>query len=422
VFFICAITLFLAATCVAQKPKIKVVNASSDHPLWRVDLQSLGYPPNNPDLQRSRNFANFDTISFVAENIVAATFITREFVPDLQRRDDPNHLLPYRLHAIFFDATTGKVVHALDWPTETPSAGIFPRAAGGFVLLTSDRIVSYSDSWAQIKALPYSELTSPGTSVDGIAESPTNKSVVIQFLRGNTALCLIVRTDSLESSPTPCGTLDVFTASDNGIVAPEKLPGAGPFREGGRMQGAYVQYGVTMPDAPAGTPVQVLSPDQASTIRTECNACVGMAQFINNDTMAIYAPTYVSLVDRTGKVGFTQHFYLEYKWIDEFGRPVRASADGQRFAIASNMPPDLVNKQHVLGLHMSTGDIPAEFPLDIEVYDLPAAQWIYTLQINADHFQKLWGFALSPSGQKLALDSGGVIYAFALPPSTTTAK
>jgi len=120
-------------------------------------------------------------------------------------------------------------------------------------------------------------------------------------------------------------------------------------------------------------------------------------------------------MERGGKIRFTQTFDVASKWIDEFGRPVRASVNGQRFAVASNALHLRDVKDESFAIHVSTGDIPAEFPLDVQVYDLLAAQWIYTLQINAEHLHQIWGLALSPNGNNLAIDSGGVIHVFALP-------
>jgi hypothetical protein len=431
VFMMCA--LFFAATSTAQQPKIKEVHASSDHPLWRGDLKSQGYPANDDELQRRRGFANFDTISFVSDTTVAATFVTRENIPDLQRREDPNHIRPYRLHAIFLDASTGKVLHALDWPIDDPNAGIFPRHDGGFVLVTAEKIASYSADWAQLKEVRFSGLHPATATVGGIAESPSTKSLVIQFLSGNSALCLRIRTDTLEAAPTPCGALEVFTVSDDRIIAPEKLPGGANQRESGRG-GAYVQYGVPMPDAPPGAG-RIEKPDQAHADHTICNPCVGIPQFINNDEMAVYSPENISVVDRTGKVSFAQDFYPTEKWIDELGRPVRSSANGQRFAIVTNRSPfaptdftaaenggtavATTRTQAALAkanaIHMSTGDIPAEMPLDVVVYDLSTAQWIYALQIKTDHLQQIWGLALSPNAEILAIDSGGIIQIFTLP-------
>jgi len=289
----------------------------------------------------------------------------------------------------------------------------------------------------------------------GITESPSYKSLVIQFLSGDSAFCLSVRTDTLDSSQIPCGILYVFTASDNDIVAPEQLPGGTDLRDNSPI-GAHSQYRVNMPDAHSAANDRVLSPEQANSAHKVCNPCAGVPQFINNDTLAIYSPTVIGIVDRAGKVRFTQTFSFEDKWIDEFGRPVRSSANGQRFAIAANAAlapaPATTGATsgdgHFFGLdattaltelrvanaearrrarltfavHMTTGDLPAEFPLDIEVYDLPAARWIYTLQINAEHMRQIWGLALSPSGEKLAIDSGGVIQTFALPPPVAVHK
>ncbi len=440
---ICA--LLIAAPSFAQKPKIKEVHATSDHPLWCIDLQSQGYPTNSSDLQRRRNFANFDTISFVSDTVVAATFVTREDILDLQRREDPNHVRPYRLHAIFLDALTGKVVQTLDWPIENPSAGIFPRASGGFLLFTTEKIVSYSADWNQLKELSLSDLHASTADLGGIAESPTNKSLVVQFLYGNSALCLNIQTDTLDFSPRSCSTLEIFTASDNGILAPEKLPGGNDLREN-NPTGAYVQYGVAMPGAPpAPATGRILNPDQARTTHTICSPCVGIPQFISNELLVMYSPTYMSILDRAGKVRFTQEFSATVEWIDELGRPVRPSANGLRVAIASNkshlqsehfvppsassgVPPQTVEEQqraanlavrsganNATAVHMSTGDIPAEFPSDVQIYDLTASQWIYTLEIKAERLHQIWGLALSPNGNNLAIDSGGTIQLFALP-------
>jgi hypothetical protein len=406
---ICA--LLTANPSCAQQSKIRPVHASSDHPLWRVDLQTFGYPDDNRDLQRRRGFANFDTISFLSDNIVAATFVTREDIPTPQRREDPNHISPYRLHAIFLDASTGKTLRVLDWPVERPNAGIFPRQDGGFLILTTDRIISYSTDWTQVDELPLSEVLPSDGSLSGIAESPSGKSLVLQFLLDATALCLKFHTDTLESSETPCSTLDTFTASDDGILTPDKLPDGEALREF-RPGGASIEYGVTTPNAPADPRGQ---PKRSATIVTLCDPCVGIPQFISNDVIAVYTPSNIRVIDRAGRIMFTQNFDVATKWIDEFGRPVHAAANGKRFAVASNALKAPTSKDGTFAIHVSTGDIPAEFPLDVQIYDLSAAKWIYTLQINSKRLHQIWGLALSPNGNSLAIDSGGTVQVFTLP-------
>jgi hypothetical protein len=409
VLSLCA--LIVAITTFPQQPKITLVHATSDHPLWRVNLKSQGYPTGSDELQRRRGFANFDTISFLSDNIIAATFVTREDIPNLQRRDDPNHVRPYRLHAIFLDASTGKVLHTADWPLDYPNAGVFPRHNGGFLLITAEKIASYSADWTHLNEIPFSDLHSMTATLGGIAESPNASSVVIQFLVGKSALCFRIRTDTLDYSPASCGVLEVFTISDERIVAPEKLPGENEQRENTPSH-AYVQGGAALPGASARRPIQ--GPDQTRAGDTICNPCAGIPQFINNDAMAVYSTENISVVDRAGKVSFAWGFIPKERWIDELGRPVRSSANGQRFAIVTNRSPFARNSLGT-AIHISTGDIPAEMPLDIEVYDLSAAQWIYTLRINAEHLHQVWGLALSPNGNNLAIDSGGTIQIFVLP-------
>lgn len=416
IFIICA--LLFASASSAQQPKIKLVHANSDHPLWRANLKLQGYPAGNDELQRRRGFANFDTISFLSDKVVAATFITRERIPNLQRRDDPNHIRPYRLHAIFLDALTGKTLHTIEWPIDDPNAGIFPRRDGGFLLVTAEKIASYSADWTYLKELPYSDLHPMTAMLGGIAESPNAHSLVIQFLAGTSSLCFRIQTDALDYLPADCGVLEVFTVSDEKIVEPEKLPRGIEQRENTPAH-AYVQHGSAMAGASASDRTQ--NPVHAPADYAICNPCAGIPQFINNDTMAVYSPENVSVVDRTGKVTFAQNFLPRERWIDEFGRPLRPSANGQRFAVVTNRSP-IAHRAWPTAIHISTGDIPAEMPLDIEVFDVPAAQWIYTLRINPDQLHQVWGVALSPNAQRLAIDSGGAIQLFSLPPSNTSPK
>ena len=389
IFILCG--LFLATTSSAQQPKIKLVHATSDRPLWRVNLKSQGYPANSDELQRRRGFANIDTISFVSENAVAATFVTRERIPDLQRRDDPNHVRPYRLHAIFLDAHTGKTIHTAEWPIDYPNAGIFPRRDGGFLLVTAEKIASYSADWNYLKEIPFSDFHSSTATLGGIAESPNESSLVIQFLVRNSAMCFRIRTDTLDYAIVPCAALEVFTVSDDKIVEPQRLPGEN-FHPEDTPSHAYIEHRAAMANAPA----------------------TGIPQFIGNDAMAVFSSEHISVVDRAGKLSFVWDFVPQERWIDELGRPLRSSANGQRFAIVTNRSP-FTRRGPPTAIHISTGDIPAEMPLDIEVCDLAAAQWIYTLRVNPERLQKIWGLALSPSGNNLAIDSGGTIQIFALP-------
>lgn len=204
------LALLVCAFCLLAKPhvqassaaetraeaKSKATEVNSKRPLWRIDLHPLGYPPDSPDLQWRRDLDEFDTVDFVSENTVVATFVTHENVPEPQKRDDPNHLRPYRLHAIFLDSATGKVLKTLDWPADDPNIGIFPRYDGSFLLFSTERIVLYSADWKPVKELALPELTAPHSNLSGIAQSPSGKLLMIRFHKEEPTFCIQILTAS----------------------------------------------------------------------------------------------------------------------------------------------------------------------------------------------------------------------------------
>lgn len=407
----------MLASSVVPQEKIKHPSASADHSLWRVDLHSLEYPADSSQLQLRRGLDKFNTVDFLSESVVAATFITREDVSELQRRDDPSRARPYKLHAVFLDASTGKVLKTMDWPVDDPVAGIFPRFDGSFLFFTNSQIVLYSADWSKVKELPLSQWQELQSSLSGISQSPTGKSLVIQFHRGLSTFCLRIQTDKLDVSESPCEILELFTASDDRIAAPRSLS-EGNSNEG-NPAGPIVQVGGTAPGVRSDTSDMMQKSEGGIITRTFCNSCVGIPQFINNDEIVIYAPQRISMTAHNGDLKFALELNPRDVWIDEFGRPVRPSANGRRFAVAYNA--SLLRIGKLTSIQMSTGDMPAAFPGRIDAYDLATGQWIYSVLFKGTQLQQIWGLALSPSGEKLAVDSGGVIQVYALPPNSQLA-
>ncbi len=405
-------TSALLASRVGLQVKIKHVTASGDRQLWRVDLHSMGYPADNSQPQQRRSLEKFNAIDFVSESVVAATFLTRENVRDLQRRDDPNRTLPYKLHAIFLDAATGNELKTLEWPIDNPVAGIFPRFDGGFLFLSTDHVALYSENWTPVKDIPLPQLQGSPSPLRGISESPSGKTIVVQFRRGITTLCLKIQTATLDSSENPCEIPELFSASDEGVAAPRSLLGGGSGES--RSSGPIVQYDVSMPGDSSDAHGRIQNPEKGSAAQMICNSCVGMPQFVNNDTIVVYTLMQLKVVGRNRNLKLTESLNPLEVWIDELGRPVRSSANGERFVVAFNVSQLRVDAP--MDIRMSTGGMPAAFPDHIDAYDLTTEKWIYTLKIRGTHVQKILGLALSPSGEKLAIDSGGVIQAYVLPP------
>lgn len=400
------------------KAKEKLTQASSDQFVWRVDLHLLGYPTDDAMLQRRRGLHDFDTLDFVSDTIEVATFLTQEPAHDLRRRDAPNPP-PYTLHAVFLDVRSGKVLKILEWPIDDPNAGIFSRYDGSFLFFSTQRILLYSRDWKAIKELPLPQLKAVHATLLDIAVAPSGKVVVIRFLQDRSSVCIRIMTDTLEGSEEACETQPRFTISDEAMAAPK-----------GRERRKEIDSGPEL-----GPPLSLAGPFNYSiSIRAkagegEHNLCEShepsagyclTPQFISNGRIVLFGGEELSLSDLQGRatVIFKQSPYSDNLWIDPNGRPVHPSADGQRFALALNE-----SAFHVFGgsgtLYASASELPAEYPDRIQVFDVEMNNWIYVLHNKNRQFSKVWGLALSPSGDRLTLDSGGVIQTYALPVTVT---
>jgi hypothetical protein len=434
-FLVCVLCLAVvfangsvASAASPQAPtSIPLQAASSDQSLWRVDLHSVGFPPGDSELQSRRALEEFNTLDFIGEGIVAATFVTQQSVPGAQRRDDPDRVRPYLLHAIFLDAASGKVLNTIEWPVDDPNVGIFPRYAGGFLFFSTEHIVvcfteGCSAERKPVKELPLPQLQAAGAGHIGIAESPSGKTLVVRYQKANSTICIHIDTETLEFSEGPCAISKLFSISDSAMAArsdklydrPESTP-VQPEVIGAVQKSELDLFGSVQINAP-GKPARKLCDTSAFV------ACK-VPQFLNNEMIAVFDWYALGLVDARETVPAQppklQMKLTHHEWIDVVGRPVRTSANGQRFAVAINLPPtDLKGKK--AAIHAFLGDVPAAFPSHVDVFDLPLGQWIYTLKNktsgpSAQRLQQIWGLALSPSGDKLVIDSGGVVQAYVLP-------
>ncbi len=414
-------TALIESDSTGQK-KAKPIEVSSDQFLWRVDLHSMGYPDNGNQLQGRRDLDEFDTVDFVSEGVVAASFITQEPTPPLEHRGDPNGAPLYRLHAVFLGAASGKVLRTLDWPLENPYAGIFPLYDGRFLFLSTQRIVLYSADWTPVKELPLPQLQQPHSYLAGIAESPSGKVLVIRFHQGSLTQCIRILTDSLEGAEEPCEITEQFTVSDE-AMATSRI---------GKDRTEEDNFGVAITH---DLPIQkqsyrrnqygILIREMGKDARILCFCYSSVPQFINNQMIAAYSGNYLWLLSVTGDLKFGQAYVTseDSSSIDNGGRPVRPSADGRRFALALNIPLEDMPIKGMGARVVSRdfpGDPPATFPDRVDVFDLPSGQWVYILRNKKSRLPKIMGLGLSPGGEMLTIDSGGVIQVYALPPASST--
>jgi hypothetical protein len=400
---------------ITQPANDKTVQASSDEFAWRVDLHPLAYPGDNTQLQWRRGLDQFSTLDFVSEQVVVATFITQEPDSTVQRRDDPNRERPYRLHAIFLDVATHKVLNTLDWPTDNPNAGIFPRYDGSFLFFSTERIVLYSADWSPVKELLLPQLTAPHSYLAGISESPSGNVLVVRYHKEHSIHCVQILTATLDASEGPCTVPELFTISDDSMAASE----IGPDRTENRRFGPIVGDN-SEPFEPirnGGSMERLLIRKKGEPFRTFCD-CGGIGtsvpQFINNEMIVIYSLFKFGVYYLSAYVGISESRDPRDIWIDQNAKPLRTSQLGQRFAIPFNV--SVVSSFVSTRVDTFLGDIPAKFADSVNVYQVETERPIYRLKMNRRKIKEIWGLALSPRGEKLALDSGGVIQMYALPP------
>jgi hypothetical protein len=455
---ICAIVIIPSAAYVSspqgQSTKSKFVHASSDQPVWKVDLHSMGYPPENHLLQWQRGLGSFDTVDFLSDGVVAETFITQEPAASLQRRENANRARPYRLHAIFFDAASGIVLKTLEWLGDDLKMGIFPRYDGSFVFFSTEHLVLYSADWNPVKEVALLQLQEPSAELKEIAESPSGKVLDVRIRRGDSLLCLRIQTDTLTAERDSCSVLLPFAISDDGMAStltPDAVRFSGENREA-QPDAGRVNNEIKMKRTLMAT-VEFVG-ERGDFKKTLCDeptvrSC-GPPTFITNNLVVVYGNDEVGLLDISGitkgektKVEFQRDFgnnYMNrvqnrggYNWIAYLGRPIRTSANGERFAVALNAPesPAYAAAAHAL----MPEELPAVDPSYVDVFDLPSARqkllpdrqcytdahcdwWIYRLKNVKEQFKHIWGFGLSPNGEKLVIDSGGVVQVYTLPAAT----
>ena len=177
--------------------------ARSNQFVWRVDLSSFAYPANGTQIQWQRGLNEFDTVGFLSENAVVATFLTEEH-PRVPTSDAAVRAPAYRLHALFIDSSNGKVLKTLEWPVNNPHAGIFPRYDGSFVFFSTERIVLYSPDWMEVKEFSLSKLTDARAFLAGIAESPSGKTLLVHFIPNQSVGCIRILTATLDHSEDAC--------------------------------------------------------------------------------------------------------------------------------------------------------------------------------------------------------------------------
>ena len=83
-------------------------------------------------------------MSFLGDDMIVISFVTREAPVALPRRSQTDESLPFRLHAVFIDTRTGRVQTTREWPTPSVRSRVLAAPGRKFVVLTPDQLLLYS--------------------------------------------------------------------------------------------------------------------------------------------------------------------------------------------------------------------------------------------------------------------------------------
>jgi hypothetical protein len=366
------------------------VSAKPDQFIWSASLHKFGLTPGKDTLHHLPEYARYGALFFLDDKTLVATFVIKQEVPGLQRRNDPNLVTPYKLHAILFDAASGKVIKELGWGSMGPDVGFAGRSDGNLLIISYDRVVVVS---RENEFLMDIKLPAPSIDNDALQRyriSPTGNTVVIQYGNQITTECVTVHTLAGTSSLDRCEMTADSAVSDNGMAVSRFYGKGGP-----------------------GPEVWIRNFDEPFQLLCHAPSGCGSLSFVNNETLLMYNRSEISLTKATGETLFHQKLdtFAGYGFFDP--RPIRSSANGRRFGVLvangqANMPILMS------GLYVINIDAPAS---RLQVYDTAAHAWVFVLQ-NKDGLLKFdLCFAFSPSGELMALVINGVLRVYALPPA-----
>ena len=362
-----------------QRPK------AVGEPIWSLDLRSLGYQQPLRRNHEAHDFVRAEPLWFLRDSVLVFTYITSEVIPALQHRDDPNRVLPFKLHAIFLDSLTGKVLRTHDWYVESQSAGIVSRDDGTFLLFTASRLSLYSSDLELLKELLL-PLRSEVGDLSRMFSSPNGRSVLLDYNNRKEHTYKWINTDNMQLVDL---TLNRFLVATS-ISSQE------------------------MVNSWAGSPplvdvLEIRKPD--GPWRTICRAafgCGGIPRFTDsNELLALTGRSEFKIIRTDGKEMFRQEFPYGIEGVGTFP-PASQLSGGGRFAVTIFTQKGGAPSLDIWGRSV---------PLRVMVLDTSNFRWDYVLDCKKHRIRQISGLALSRGGSLLALTTNGIVQLYSLPTS-----
>jgi hypothetical protein len=323
-------------------------------------------------------------LCFSENKVLIATFITREDVTTLARRDQPSEHLPLKLHGIFLDADAGKVRATKEWSITRPRGGAIAAGDGRFAILAPELVALYSPSLELVKDFKLS--SEQQSHLWNFYPSPTGKSILVEYHNPESSFQWI-EGSSLQPQPTWNDSLPGVSISDKELAF---------------FRSPYIK-------SKGSATHEVLIRPRDGPERVVCRVLVGQGdscgspEFVSNDVLALSMPHGLSLVPKTGGDALLKANFRDDEWL---GRPLHPSADGKRFAVAI-----WAHKGGSAFFDISSHNVLKR----IVVYDLQSRQAVYTLDGKKQRISDVSGLALSPDGSLMAILTDGVVAVYRVP-------
>jgi hypothetical protein len=384
--FFLGMSLTPSSLGLGHRPDGKATSGAGS-PVWTVDLRSVGFTGFAPKQETWGLHFKPNPLCFADNNVLTATFITREEVTTLARRDQHGEFLPLRLHAIFLGAEVGKVQSTKEWSITHPRGGVIAAGDGKFAVLTPAMIALYSPSLELVKDFKLS--SEQQSHLWDFHSSPSGKSILAEYHYPEASFQWI-DIDSLQPQPAWSDRTPGVSISDKELTITRETYV--------KSKGFLAEVLIRTADGPWRTVCRVL-PGQAG----HC----GIPQFLSNEMIALFGPHQFGVVPRTGGDALFKISFRDDEWL---GRPLHSSADGKRFAVT-------------VWAHKGGNaffDIDSHSVLKrIVIYDLPSGQAVYMLDAKQQNIKDVSGVALSPDGSLMAILTNGVVEVYQLPSDHT---
>jgi len=378
---------------------------STAGPVWQLDVRALGFAnPHRPE--SSRGPFPHDPVSYLAGGQIVVTFVTRVAPEGVPRRDQPDESLPFRLHALFIDAATGKVRTEREWPTASARSCVLPSPGGKFLVFTPDKLLLYSPSLELLQELSLPLRRKANWETWELHPSPAGKYLLISYdAKSNERFAGTLRQARLPQDRDLIDRTFAQLELSEDLVDTEELSILGSWT-------VKLGFDDTHPPTSISDEGLLVLGEKAERFDSPWQPVPlfsrSLGFFINDQVLLALRSKPPRLLgfdlnNTRGDLLFKEDFPDNGEIMVD---PVRHSAGGQRFALAF-----IKGKGGIAAL-----DIAPHYSLKrIIVFDIPSLQWVYRLDGKRQRIKNISGLALSPDGSQLGLiDQNGILRAYRL--------